>query len=103
MSEFESNDAQVNKQIALPRILEASTINELHRQLKDVLADLPDQVMVNSTDVTVADTSAIQLLIAFVRAVEAIGSKLVWGNISPEIKKIASMLGLQEELKLQDS
>lgn len=60
----------------------------------------PGDVEINAGHVGKIDTAGLQLLLAFVRQMDADGRGLAWTQTNPELYRAAAQLGLVEALKL---
>ena len=73
--------------------------NKLYTKLKKCAARGADVELIGG-DVEVIDSSALQLLVVFIREVRANGHTVFWASVSEPLYHIATLSGLVDELGL---
>lgn len=80
----------------------ATTLDTILHQKKifmdTIAANKPIHLISNK--VKLIDTTAMQLLLAFIKCAKAANLPVIWENVSPEILEAASLLGLSANLDL---
>jgi anti-anti-sigma regulatory factor len=85
--------------IRLPAILTISEVGELKQEL---LASRAATTVLDGEGVIRVDTAGLQLLLAFVKSIDARGGSLQWQNPSGSLLEAARLLGLIEALKITE-
>lgn len=83
--------------IVLESNLGTSEVGSLYDTLKCLLATEQD-VRIDGSNVESIDTSAAQLLVAFIKSVDASGCRVTWDGISEKMEKTNVLLGLDADL-----
>ena len=79
--------------------LDISMAASLHRTLKEAL-ESGVAVTLRADKVERADTAALQVLVAFMRAARARGITVFWNEPSAAVRRSAQLLGLAHELDI---
>lgn len=88
--------------VALGADLVIGTASELHAQLGKALSG-PAPVVLDAAAVSRLDTSALQLLHAFVRARRQAAGEWRWENVGDGLREAAALLGMHKMLELPDA
>ena len=104
--ELDNNDNGANptcaETIVLGSSLQLSMAGELYKQLQSLTGTRGD-IVINGAGVEYADTSALQLLTAFVRHVQANGARVCWEQPADALLRGAMRLGLNTHLCLENA
>ncbi|MGH8119801.1 MAG: STAS domain-containing protein [Gammaproteobacteria bacterium] len=87
-----------------PIVLEAVITIAEAAALKDQLAahiNRKGEVVLDGTRVASVDTAGLQVLLAFVRALQGQGAVVRWNGVSPALVNTAQLLGLEEQIGLR--
>lgn len=76
--------------------IDVATSPELHELLSDLIADGPEVIIVDLTDVTFIDSTGLGVLVGAVRDVRAGGGDLRLVVTQPQIIKLLELTGLDE-------
>lgn len=87
-------EAEVVSELKLDSDLDIENVALLKDALKE-LAEAGDEITLDASDVSFADTSSIQLLIAFREKLSQMGKKLIWKDVSEAFLEPCAMLGLE--------
>lgn len=82
-----------NNSIVLESTLGTSEVGPLYDTLKCLLATDQD-VRIDGSKVESIDTSAVQLLVAFIQTIDASGCRVSWDGVSEKLEKTSLLLGL---------
>lgn len=85
--------------IKLEGVLNIARVEALHAQFEELEKNAAP-ILLNAADVSRADTSVLQLLVSFFKAMATLEVDVSWQDASEEFKASARLLGLTTELKL---
>jgi len=88
--------------INLEGVVNIAKVEAIHHEMEEFLKQaLPTTI--NASDVSRADTAALQLLASFMKSMALADVTVVWAGASEELKEAASLLGLEQTLKLSSA
>ena len=96
----DSGPASAKSRVTLDKINNIDSVGKLHTKLKKSVARGVD-VNLRGGEVEVIDTTALQLLLAFVREVRTSGNNVNWQSSSQALCETAKLSGLINELGLE--
>lgn len=85
--------------LQLPEEISIANVSEWQSRLQTTL-DSSDEIVLDAANLTRVDTSAVQLLAAFVQQSQAQGKSVSWTAHSETLSKTAALLGLEQALLL---
>ncbi|HWK55615.1 MAG TPA: STAS domain-containing protein [Hyphomicrobiales bacterium] len=84
--------------LALPARMETGSLGALVRKMRSHCKAQRSILVIDGGAVSVIDFAGVQLLVAFVAAMQRTGCALSWENYSVQVYQMASELGLAEQL-----
>jgi anti-anti-sigma regulatory factor len=96
-----SDNDVVTAVLTLPAYFGISQAAAVHADMQKIFNEGRKQVEIAGDEVESMDTSAVQLLLAFVNEARSEGIQLSWLNYSKKIESVAGMLGINSQLMIQ--
>lgn len=84
--------------LVLPFNMEIGHLEEVFAEMAKVASRKRKEFIIDGGEVSLVDTAGIQLLIAFIRKLTAMGCAVSWENYSVQVYQMADELGLSAEL-----
>lgn len=81
-------------------ILDIAHIQQWYNSARQQLEGGTVDVTVNVSSLQKIDTAGIQTLVSIVKYVETQGNKVIWSELSPAFTHAATLLGLQNALRI---
>lgn len=97
--DISSKGARRPSRLTLDAVLDIAGASKLHAKLKKSASKGVD-INLNAAGVETIDTTALQLILAFVRLVRKSGHNVNWQSPSLALVKTAGLTGLEQELGL---
>lgn len=94
-----SDSAGGERKYILDSVLVINNAQTIHGQMT-ALVKAKQDIVIDGSTVEMADTSILQLLLAFVKKIQADGKKVTWMSPSSELISRAEMLNLKDQLGL---
>lgn len=86
--------------VTLPKTMEIAEAAEAKVALQRIVDLAPIKVIVDLDYVISVDAASLQLLVSFVKTLDAAGVEIQWDNLSVPLYMVACQLNLEEHLKL---
>ena len=85
--------------INLEGAVNIAKVESLHHEMEEAFK-LALPTIIHASDVSRADTAALQLLVVFIKSMHQAKVKISWSGVSDELVAAAKLLGLEEVLNL---
>ena len=89
------SDAVIN----LEGVVNIAKVEALHHEMESLL-EHASPTTINASEVSRADTAALQLIASFFKSMSAAGAAVSWGDVSEELSAAAKLAGLDQVLEL---
>lgn len=93
-----TSNKRAPRTLLLPARMEIGCLEELYTEMSKLTSRKRKALILDGGEVSVIDTSGIQLLVAFIRKLSDMGCAVSWENYSVQVYQMADELGVSSEL-----